>query len=178
MNVANVSIRIAVAAPLNTMVEKIEPMKKQSAGLIMFRIRNGVLEALLAHPGGPFWQKKDIGAWTIPKGEIEKAADPLMTAQREFEEETGLKATGPFYPLGSVVQKSRKTIHAWAFRGNCDPSAIRSNLVEIEWPPRSGRKFTIPEIDRAAFFSLGETSQKLNPAQVPFLIRLEETYAR
>ncbi|MGD0815562.1 MAG: NUDIX domain-containing protein [Verrucomicrobiota bacterium] len=150
-------------------------MKKESAGLIMFRFRDGDLEVLLAHPGGPFWQRKDLGAWTIPKGEIEKTDDPLVTAQREFGEETGLIADGPFYPLGSVAQKSGKIIHAWAFRGDCDPSTIRSNMVEIEWPPRSERKIKIPEIDRAAFFSLREATQKLNPAQVAFLTRLEES---
>jgi predicted NUDIX family NTP pyrophosphohydrolase len=146
----------------------------QSAGLIMFRIRDCVLEVLLAHPGGPFWQRKDLGAWTIPKGEIDNAADLLATAQREFEEETGLKPTGPYFPLGSVTQKSGKVVHAWAFYGDCDPSKIRSNLAEIEWPPRSGKRITIPEIDRAAFFGLSEASQKLNPAQVPFLARLEK----
>jgi predicted NUDIX family NTP pyrophosphohydrolase len=156
-------------------VEQIEPVKKQSAGLIMFRIRDGILEVLLAHPGGPFWQKKDTSAWTIPKGEIENADNPLLTAQREFEEETGLKATGPFHPLGSVVQKSGKIIHAWAFYSDGDPSVIQSNMVEIEWPPRSGRKISIPEIDRAAFFNLREAREKLNPAQVPFLTRLAET---
>ena len=160
------------------MVEETEPVKKHSAGLIMFRVRDSVLEALLVHPGGPFWQRKDIGAWTIPKGEIDDAADPLATAQREFEEETGLKPTGPFSPLGSVTLKSGKVIYAWTFRGDCDPSTIRSNLVEIEWPPRSGRRITIPEIDRAAFFNLREASQKLNPAQVPFLTRLKGIQAR
>ena len=153
-------------------------MKKQSAGLIMFRVRENVLEALLAHPGGPFWRSKDAGAWTIPKGEIDNAADALATAQREFVEETGFKPIGPFHSLGSVIQKSGKVIHAWAFRGDCDPSTIRSNFVEIEWPPRSGRRITIPEIDRAAFFNLREASQKLNPAQVPFLTRLEEIQMR
>jgi predicted NUDIX family NTP pyrophosphohydrolase len=155
-------------------VEEIRPVKKQSAGLIMFRVRENVLEALLAHPGGPFWRSKDAGAWTIPKGEIDNAADALATAQREFEEETGFKPIGPFHSLGSVIQKSGKVVHVWAFRGDCDPSTIRSNFVEIEWPPRSGRRITIPEIDRAAFFNLREASQKLNPAQVPFLTRLEE----
>ena len=142
----------------------------------MFRVRDGILEVLLAHPGGPFWHSKDFGAWTIPKGEIEGAADPLATAQREFEEETGLKPAGPFYPMGSVTQKSGKLVHAWAFRGDCDPSKIQSNLVEIEWPPRSGKRITIPEIDRAEFFNLHVAGQKLNPAQVPFLARLEEIW--
>ncbi len=119
-----------------------------------------------------------LGPGTIPKGEIDNAADALATVQREFEEETGFKPIGPFYPLGSVTQKSGKVIHAWAFRGDSDPSTIRSNFVEIEWPPRSGRRITIPEIDRAAFFNLREASQKLNPAQVPFLTRLEEIQMR
>lgn len=148
-------------------------MKKESAGLLMYRVRGGVLEVLLAHPGGPFWKNKEAGAWTIPKGEIEPGDEPLATARREFEEETGFKPEGPFYPLGVITQKAGKKIHAWAFRGDCDPSALRSNLVEIEWPPRSGRKMQIPEIDRAAFFDLRAAAEKINPAQAEFLLTLE-----
>lgn len=108
-------------------------MKKQSAGLIMFRRRNGNVEVLLVHPGGPFWKNKNIGAWSIPKGEIEEGENVLAAAQREFEEELAIKAQEPFLPLGSVKQKSGKIVHAWAFCGDCDPSTIQSNFTRIEW---------------------------------------------
>ncbi len=149
-------------------------MKKESAGLLLFRERESVLEVLLVHPGGPFWKNKDLGAWTIPKGEIEPGADPLATALREFEEETGFQPHGPYLPLGSVKLKSGKTVQAWAFRGDCDPSRARSNSVTLEWPPGSGRTMTFPEVDRAEFFPLGEASRRLNPAQTAFLTALEK----
>jgi len=148
-------------------------MKKESAGLLMFRIHSNTLQVLLAHPGGPFWKNKDAGVWTIPKGEVKEGEDYLAAAQREFEEETGLKPNGPFHPLGTVTQKSGKVVHAWAFQGDCDPSKIHCNTCEIEWPPRSGKMITIPEIDRADFFTIAEATEKLNPAQVPFLQRLQ-----
>jgi predicted NUDIX family NTP pyrophosphohydrolase len=149
-------------------------MKKQSAGLLMFRIHENVLQVFLAHPGGPFWKNKDAGAWSIPKGELEEGEDPLNAAKREFEEEIGITPQGPFHPLGTIQLKSGKIVHAWAFRGDCDPSTTRSNNIEIEWPPKSGKQITIPEIDRVAFFTLPQAREKLNPAQTGFLIPLEK----
>jgi len=139
----------------------------------MYRRRAGVLEVLLVHPGGPFWAKKDLGAWTIPKGEVAEGEDELTTAQREFEEETGLHAEGPFHPLGHVKQKAGKVVHAWAFEGDGDPAAIRSNTFEVEWPPGSGQSQTFPEVDRADFFGLEEARRRINPAQVELLDALE-----
>lgn len=144
-----------------------------SGGLLMYRRRAGVLEVLLVHPGGPFWAKKDLGAWTIPKGEVAEGEDELTTAQREFEEETGFHPEGPFHPLGSVKQKAGKVVHAWAFEGDGDPAAIRSNTFEVEWPPGSGQLRTFPEVDRADFFGLGEARRRINPAQVELLDALE-----
>jgi len=147
-------------------------MKQQSAGLLMYRVRNNILEVLLAHPGGPFWKKKDAGAWTLPKGEIEEGDDPLKTAVREFEEEIGIQPKPPYHSLGAITQKAGKKVYAWAFQGDCDQGKVRSNLVEMEWPPRSGKKMKVPEIDRAEFFNIQEAKIKLNPAQVPFLAAL------
>lgn len=144
-------------------------MKKQSAGLIMFRQRDGNLEVLLVHPGGPFWINKDVNAWSIPKGELNPGEDILTAARREFEEEIGFRTDPPFIPLGTIKKKSGKIVHAWAFRGNCDPHAISSNLVKIEWPPKSGNEIEIPEIDKAEFFPVPEAFKKINPAQVGLL---------
>jgi predicted NUDIX family NTP pyrophosphohydrolase len=140
-----------------------------SAGLLMYRRRAGALEVLLAHPGGPFWKNKDLGAWTIPKGEIVEGEDPLATARREFEEETSLRPEGPFEPLGSVTQKGGKVVHAWAFEGDCDPAAVRSNTYKVEWPPRSGQWREFPEVDRACWFGLDDARAKINPAQARLL---------
>jgi predicted NUDIX family NTP pyrophosphohydrolase len=148
-------------------------MAKLSAGLLMYRFRAGQLEVLLGHPGGPFFTNKDLGAWTIPKGLVDEAEDQLAAARREFEEETGTRPEGRFVPLGEVLQKGGKTVIAWAFEGDLDPAAIRSNTFQREWPPRSGRWQTFPEIDRAAFFSIEEARGKINPAQAEFLSRLE-----
>ena len=148
-------------------------MPKVSAGLLMYRVRNGRPEVLLVHPGGPLFAGKDAGVWTIPKGEIEAGEDELAAARREFEEETGLRAEGPFLPLGSITQKGGKVVLAWAFRGDGDPEAIRSNTFRMEWPPRSGREAEFPEIDRAAFFDLEEAKRTINPSQVPLLEALE-----
>jgi predicted NUDIX family NTP pyrophosphohydrolase len=120
---------------------------KRSAGLLMYRKRKDELEVLLVHPGGPFWEKKDQGAWTVPKGEYEEDEDPLAAAQREFFEETGFLASGDFIELGSVRQKSGKVVIAWAFEGDCDPAQLVSNTCEIEWPPKSKKRLEIPEID-------------------------------
>lgn len=142
----------------------------------MVRIRSGTHQVLLAHPGGPFWRNKDKGAWTIPKGLCEAGEDPLAAAKREFLEETGIEPRGPFHSLGTIRQKSGKEVQAWAFSGDCDPSAIKSNLCEVEWPPRSRRTILIPEIDKAAFFTLAEAREKILPAQLPLLERLEQSF--
>jgi predicted NUDIX family NTP pyrophosphohydrolase len=117
---------------------------KRSAGLVMYRRRAGGHEVFLVHPGGPVWAKRDLGAWTVPKGEYDDSEEPLAAAQREFQEETGFRAAPPFIELGSVRQKSGKVVMAWAFAGDCDPADLISNLCEIEWPPRSGRRIEIP----------------------------------
>jgi predicted NUDIX family NTP pyrophosphohydrolase len=152
-------------------------MPKVSAGLLMYRVRDGGLEVLLVHPGGPFFARKDDGVWSIPKGQLDDGEAPLDAARREFEEETGLTPAGPFRPLTPVTQKSGKVVHAWAFAGDCDPAAIHSNTVTIEWPPWSGRRSEFPEIDRAAFFGLKEARRKINPRQRPFLDELERSVA-
>jgi predicted NUDIX family NTP pyrophosphohydrolase len=152
-------------------------MPRTSAGLLLFRRRGGGVEVLLVHPGGPFWAKKDLGAWTIPKGEPAEGEDALATARREFEEETGVAPTAPFLPLGQVTQKGGKVVHAWAFESDCDPDAVRSNTFQVEWPPRSGQWRSFPEVDRAAFFDLAEARRRINPAQVPLLEALERLAA-
>jgi len=146
---------------------------KKSAGLLMYRrTAAGALEVLLAHPGGPYWQAKDDGAWTLPKGEYKTTEEALAAARREFAEETGFEPVPPFLPLGEIVQKSGKRITAWAFAGDCDPARLVSNEFEIEWPPRSGRRQSYPEIDRVAWFGLDEARRKLNAAQGALLDRL------
>ena len=138
----------------------------------MYRVRGDELEFLLVHPGGPLWQTMDAGIWSIPKGEIHPGEDGLEAAQREFEEELGLNAQGPFVELMPITQKSGKIVHAWAFAGDCDPRQIRSNTFSMEWPPHSGRTGTFPEVDRAAFFNLEQARVQLLPAQVPLLEEL------
>jgi predicted NUDIX family NTP pyrophosphohydrolase len=159
--------RLRYAAPMN-----------KSAGLLMYR-RNleGALQVLLAHPGGPFWQARDEGAWTIPKGEYDESEPALAAAQREFTEETGFDVTPPFIELGEIVQKSGKRIAAWAFAGECEPSSLRCNTFEMEWPARSGRRQAYPEIDRAAWLELPQARRKINPAQRALLDRLETALA-
>ena len=139
----------------------------------MFRRHHGVLQVLLGHPGGPFWTKKDDGAWTIPKGEYDSSEDSLAAAKREFGEETGFAIEGPFLPLGSLKQPTGKILAAWAFESDCDPDALASNTFEIEWPPKSGRKATFPEIDRVGWFGIDDARQKLHRGQEPFLHALE-----
>ena len=138
----------------------------------MYRVCDGVLQFLLIHPGGPFWQHKENGAWSIPKGGINPGEDPLAAAQREFTEETGFACAGPFIALTAIKQKSGKTVHAWAFLGDCDPARVRSINFEMEWPPYSGQKRSFPEVDRAAFFSLAEARRKIIPAQAAFIDEL------
>jgi len=144
-------------------------MPKRSAGLIMFRRLKNELEVFLVHPGGPIWAKKDEGAWTVPKGEYEDDEEPLTAAKREFEEETGFPATGEFLALGTIKQKSGKRVTAWAFRGDCDPANLKSNTCEIEWPPRSGRRLEIPEVDRGRWFTIEEARKHIREEQWPLL---------
>jgi predicted NUDIX family NTP pyrophosphohydrolase len=140
-------------------------MSKTSAGLMMYRQRAQTIEVLLVHPGGPHWAKKDDGAWSIPKGEYESGEEPLTAAIREFYEETGLEAHGPFIPLNPIKQFGGKLVSAWAFDGDCDPAAVRSNLFSMEWPPRSGCLVQFPEVDRAAWFDLDTAARKILKGQ-------------
>jgi predicted NUDIX family NTP pyrophosphohydrolase len=149
------------------------PMPRLSAGLLMYRIKDGALQVLLAHPGGPFFRNKDEGSWTIPKGEPDADEDLLVTAQREFEEETGIKPAGPFMALKAIQQKGGKIVHAWAFQADCDPRAMVSNTFTIEWPPKSGRQMEFPEIDRAEFFDLHTARKKIKAGQEALLDELE-----
>jgi len=146
---------------------------KRSAGILLWRGSGEAREVLLVHPGGPLWAKKDLGAWSIPKGEFDEEEEPLGCARREFEEELG-SAPPPnkLVPLGSVRQKNRKQVLAWAAEGDLDASAVRSNTFTMEWPPRSGRQAEFPEIDRAEWFPVEVARAKLNPAQAEFLDRL------
>lgn len=144
-----------------------------SAGLLLYRRPAGGLELFLAHPGGPFWRGRDLGAWTIPKGLVAPAEELLDAARREFEEETGIAPREPFLPLGSVRQKAGKVIHAWAWEGDADPAAIFSNTTTCEWPRGSGRSLTFPEVDRCAWFQADAARAKLNPAQAELIDRLE-----
>jgi predicted NUDIX family NTP pyrophosphohydrolase len=144
----------------------------------MFRRQPGGVQVLLAHPGGPFWSRRDEAAWTLPKGEIAPDEDPLVAAQREFQEETGFTASPPFHLLGELRQKSGKRITAWAFEGDADPARLQSNTLEMEWPPRSGRSQAFPEIDRLGWFDLDEARRKLIAGQAPFIASLEQWLAQ
>jgi predicted NUDIX family NTP pyrophosphohydrolase len=149
-----------------------------SAGILLYRRRAGALEVLLVHPGGPFWARKDLGAWSIPKGEVDDGEDPRACALREFAEETGTRLPdGALEELGSVRLKSGKHVLAFAVEGDLDPATVSSNTFELEWPPRSGRTRSFPEIDRADWFDLPTAREKLNPAQAAFVDRLEERAA-
>jgi predicted NUDIX family NTP pyrophosphohydrolase len=147
-------------------------MAKRSAGLLMYRRRQGILEVFLVHMGGPFWEKKDAGSWSIPKGEYTAEEDPLAVAKREFQEETSFQASGDFIPLTSRKQPSGKVITAWAFEGEADVSAVRSNTFLMEWPPHSGRKQEFPEIDRAGWFTIPVAGEKIIKGQAGFLDEL------
>jgi predicted NUDIX family NTP pyrophosphohydrolase len=151
-------------------------MPKKSAGLLMFRRRGSGVQVFLVHPGGPFWKKKDEGAWSIPKGEYQEDEDPLDAAKREFEEETGIKAQGEFIELGQIKQPSGKIIAAWSFEGDCSPNEIRSNSFSMEWPPKSGRKQEFPEVDRADWFALQEARKRMLKGQIGFLDRLMASF--
>jgi len=148
-------------------------MTTTSAGILMYRHGDSGLVVLLVHPGGPFWRNRDIGAWSIPKGELLDGEEPETTARREFAEELGVEATGPLRPLGRIRQSRSKTVVGYALEGEFDVSAVHSNEIAIEWPPRSGRTESFPEIDRAAWFSLSLARQKIIAGQLPFLDRLE-----
>jgi predicted NUDIX family NTP pyrophosphohydrolase len=147
-------------------------MPKRSAGLLMYRRVTDELEVFLVHPGGPLWAKKDKGAWTIPKGEYDQDENPLVAARREFEEETRFQTTGEFLDLGSIRQKGGKIVTAWAFHGDCDPAQMISNTCEIEWPPRSGRRLEIPEVDRGRWFTIEEARKYIREEQWPLLNNL------
>jgi predicted NUDIX family NTP pyrophosphohydrolase len=150
-------------------------MAKQSAGILLYRGRGPALRLMLVHPGGPFWAKKDGGAWSIPKGEYEEGDDPLLVARREFGEELGSPApAGDAIELGDLVQPSRKVVTAFALEGDFDPSRLKSNLFELEWPPKSGRLQSFPEVDRAEWFTVEEARDKILPGQRPFIDRLLE----
>ena len=149
--------------------------RRRSAGIVLYSAGDGGPEVLLVHPGGPFWAKKDLGAWSIPKGEYEPGEDPRACALREFEEETGRRLSAPeLVDLGAVVQKAGKEVTAWAARGDLDAAAVRSNSFTMEWPPRSGRQQEFPEIDQAEWFTLEAARGKLVSAQVELLDRLVE----
>jgi predicted NUDIX family NTP pyrophosphohydrolase len=149
----------------------------------MYRWREGKLEVFLVHPGGPFWAKKDKGAWSVPKGEYAEGEDPLEAARREFQEETSFAAQGPFTELGTVKQAGGKLVIAWAFEGDCDPAKLGSNLCQVEWPPRSGRMIEFPEVDRGRWFSISAAREHILKSQEPLLdsvckaLHLDETSA-
>lgn len=147
-------------------------MRKQSAGILLYRKNGGTFQVFLVHPGGPFFMNKDDGSWSIPKGEFLDDEDPLEAAKREFEEETGKVITGKFIPLNPITQKGGKTVLAWAVEGDIDPAITKSNHFEIEWPPRSGKQKSFPEIDRAAWFDLDIAKIKINAAQADFIKEL------
>jgi predicted NUDIX family NTP pyrophosphohydrolase len=148
-------------------------MAKKSAGLLMYRFRNKTLEVFLVHPGGPFWARKDPGAWSIPKGEYDPGEIPLHAAKREFKEETGLDAQGDFIGLTPIRQTGGKEITAWAFEGEIDPESVRSNTFSLEWPPKSGKFAEFPEVDRAAWYDMEEARVKILKSQIPLLDELE-----
>jgi predicted NUDIX family NTP pyrophosphohydrolase len=148
-------------------------MPQPSAGLLMYRMRRE-LEVFLVHPGGPYFVNKDKGHWGIPKGEYTEGEDPLDAAVREFHEETGFKAAPPFVPLGEIRQRNRKLVTAWAFAGDCDPAQLVSNTCQIDWPPKSGRKLTIPEVDRGDWFTVGRARECMRPDQLELVNRLVE----
>jgi predicted NUDIX family NTP pyrophosphohydrolase len=150
-------------------------MPKQSAGLLIYRRHDGELEVFLVHPGGPFWQHKDLGAWSIPKGEFAEGDDPLKTAQRELREETGFSVDGPFVPLAPIRQRGGKIVHAWIVEADLEPGEVTSNTFTVEWPRGSGKLQAFPEVDRAAWFSLDAAREKILTSQRPLLDELQKS---
>jgi predicted NUDIX family NTP pyrophosphohydrolase len=169
---ARAAPRVSWSAPRWRCCGDDKSVPKESAGLLLFRRRNG-LEVFLVHPGGPFWARKDEHAWSIPKGELDSGEDPLSAARREFAEETGLSADGDFIALAARKQSGGKVIHAFAIEGDCDPAVVKSNTFELEWPPRSGRRQEFPEVDRAAWFPLAAARTKIHKGQAPLIDELE-----
>ena len=147
-------------------------MPKRSAGILLYKHAGDDFRVLLVHPGGPFWAKKDAGAWSIPKGEYGEGEDAFAVAVREFEEETGMRPMGEFRALGEVKQTGGKIVTAWALEGEFDPALLKSTRFELEWPPRSGRRQSFPEVDRAEWFELDEARKKILPSQLAFIDRL------
>jgi predicted NUDIX family NTP pyrophosphohydrolase len=147
-------------------------MPRQSAGLLVYRRKQGELQVFLVHPGGPFWAKKDLGAWSIPKGEFDGSEDAFSAARREFTEEVGSPIDGTFIALTPRTQPSRKVIHAWALEGDVDEASVKSNEFETEWPPKSGKMQRFPEVDRGAWFGIVEARRRINRGQIPFLDEL------
>jgi predicted NUDIX family NTP pyrophosphohydrolase len=144
-------------------------MPKLSAGVLMYRYRNGELQVFLVHPGGPFWAKKDLESWSIPKGEYTSDEEAVTAAAREFQEETGFQIHGKLRELGVVKQAGGKVVSAWCFEGDCEPAALVSNTFEMEWPPRSGRMAAFPEVDRGEWFSLAAARDRILKSQAPFV---------
>lgn len=149
-------------------------MAKHSAGILLYRFRESKLEVFLVHPGGPFWARKDEGAWSIPKGESEEGEDPLVAAKRELTEETGIALNSSLIDLGELRQPGGKIVHAWAAAQDCDPSEIRSNTFEVEWPPKSGKFREFPEVDRGAWYTLSAARKKLHKGQRGFIDKLRQ----
>lgn len=147
--------------------------KKNSAGILLHRLRGSRIEVFLVHPGGPFWAKKDAGAWSIPKGEFEAGQDPLEAAKREFKEETGFAVEGNFIELTPVKQPGGKVVYAWAVMGDCEAESIKSNTFSLEWPPRSGKRKEFPEVDRAGWFTPEVAREKISKGQLNFLEELK-----
>ncbi len=152
--------------------------RKKSAGILLFRIDAGVLEVFLVHPGGPFWARKDKGAWSIPKGEFDDGEEALAAARREFREETGSAIDGEFIALEPLRQPGGKTVHAWAVEGNIDAASIRSEVFAMEWPPRSGVQREFPEVDAGGWFTIARAMEKMLPGQRPFLEQLRDKVAK
>jgi predicted NUDIX family NTP pyrophosphohydrolase len=152
--------------------------RKDSAGLLLYRIESGVLEVFLVHPGGPFWARRDNGAWSIPKGEFDPGEDALAAARREFREETGRAIDGEFIALDPLRQPGGKTVHAWAVKGSIDAASIHSNVFSMEWPPRSGIHREFPEVDAGGWFTVERAMEKLLPGQRPFLLQLQAELAK
>jgi predicted NUDIX family NTP pyrophosphohydrolase len=146
----------------------------KSAGILLYRRKNKQLEFFLVHPGGPFWAKKDAGAWSIPKGEYEEGEDPLQAARREFAEETGQAVSGDFIPLTPLTQKNHKQVHAWAVEGDIDEKNIHSNTFEMEWPPKSGKKQSFPEVDKGGWFGAETAKEKINERQARLIDEVVE----